>query len=259
MRMTRCSAIFAVVLSAWAAGCGDPPNGAIVYYLDGAGWYSGAGSVAQGLRDAGFKGHFKNYSWSAFLGPAHDHLVTAKSKQVSRGLAKEIAATIRRSPENKVYVMGLSAGTAVILAALEQLPDDVQVEDVVLFSPSVSSRHDLRRAMQRVRRNLYATCSRNDGILPGLVINADGVGGRPAGISGFVLPPGQAARATKSYRRVINLPWRPAYIGYDWTGGHAAVTQSRFVESVIAPRILGREPYPLNRSVTDERRARGAS
>lgn len=259
MKLYRRMSLSAIVIVMCAAGCAEPPSGPFVFYLDGAGWYSSAASVENGLRNAGFKGHFENFSWSAYLGPAHDHLVTAKSKQIALRLAREITVTSRRNPKDKLYVMGLSAGTAVVLSALEQLPDDVQIEDVVLFSPSVSSRHDLRRALQRVHRNIYATCSRNDGILPGLMVNADGVGGRPAGISGFVIPPGKESRAAAPYERVVNLPWRPAYISFDWTGGHAAVTHSRFVESVIAPRILCTQPYPLNRSVADRLGAPRAS
>ena len=65
-------------------GCGKPSPGPVVYYLDGAGWYSSASSVKQGLADAGYQGRFEEFSWSAYLGPMHDHLITAKSKSVAR-------------------------------------------------------------------------------------------------------------------------------------------------------------------------------
>jgi len=235
-----------------SSGCGDPVRGPVVFYLDGAGWYSSAASVKQGLRDAGYIGQFRTYAWSAYLGPAHDHIVTSKSRSVARGLARKIEKVRRNDPAGQINVMGLSAGTAVVLFALEQLPKDIAVDNVVLFSPSVSARHDLTKAMKHVRRNLYATYSPHDGILGALVVNADGKRGRPAGRIGFRMTRhGETSNA--AYKRVINLPWRPSYLAFDWNGGHTSVTRSKFVATVIAPRMLTTEPYPLDRSVMEKK------
>ena len=241
----------AVLLLSVAGGCAKPETSPVVFFLDGAGWYSSPGAVEHGLRRAGFKGTFETYSWSAYMGPAHDHLITARSKSVAKGLAKRLTAARRRDPKGRIDVMGLSAGTAVILGALERLPKGVAVDNVVLFSPSVSARHDLRRAMRHVRRNLYATTSRTDGILGAIAVNADGVPGRPAGIAGFVMPHDSKRTTVAAYGRVINLPWRPSYVAYDWDGGHIAVTNWRFVEAIIAPRLLTPKPYPLDRSIAE--------
>ncbi|MEE8384659.1 MAG: alpha/beta hydrolase [Dehalococcoidia bacterium] len=236
-------------------GCGEPPRGPIVFYLDGAGWYSSAGSVRRGLQEAGYTGKFETFNWSAYLGPAHDHLVTTKSRWVARRLSRKIEEVRENDPTGQINVMGLSAGTAVILSALEQLEKDVAVDNVVLFSPSVSARHDLEKAMRHVRRNLYATCSPHDGILSTLTINADGKRGSPAGRTGFQLP-SRGTKTAAAYRRVINLPWLPSYVGFDWSGGHTSVTNPEFVAAVIAPRVLTGEPYPLDRSVMDKLLAR---
>lgn len=224
----------------------------MVFYCDGAGWYSSASSVKAGLRAAGFKGKFDTFSWSAFLGPGHDHLVTARSKAVARRLSRKIEQVQLKDPNRRIHVMGLSAGTAIVLSALEQVPDEVHVNHVVLFSPSVSALRDLTPAMQHVSGQLYATCSPHDGIVKTLVINADGGPGPPAGRSGFRMP-SRAGEATQAaYRRVINLPWQPSYVGYDWDGGHTAVTRSKFVKAVIAPRILRLGPHPLDRSIMEQ-------
>lgn len=233
------------------AGCGRPKAGPIVIYLEGAGWFASAGSVERGLRTGGYQGEFSNFTWSAFLGPAHDHLVNAKSKAIAKRLAERITKHRRANPNDPIHVMGLSAGTSLILLALPMLPDDVHVDNVVLFSPSVSSEHNLVDAMEHVKRNLYATSSPHDGILAALPVNADGKGGAPAGRSGFKLPPRARLEALMAYGRVVNIPWQPSYLAYDWDGSHTSVTNSRFVGSVIAPRILTPEPYPLDRSVLD--------
>jgi hypothetical protein len=43
---------------------------------------------------------------------------------------------------------------------------------------------------------------------------------------------------------VVNLPWRPKYRKLGWRGGHLTATSARFVERVIAPRVLA----PLDES-----------
>ena len=244
-----------LALAAGAVGCSGPSKGPVVFYLDGAGWYSSAGSVKQGMRDAGYTGRFETFSWSAYLGPAHDHLITTKSKAIARRLARKIEKVRTVDPTGRIDIMGLSAGTAVILSALEQLPPEVAVDNVVLLSSSVSAGHDLTPALRHVRRNLYATCSPHDGILSALPINADGKSGLAAGQAGFRLAD-SGENAEAEYRKVINLPWRPAYLAYDWDGGHTSVTGSMFVASVIAPRLLITGRFPLDRSITEKLFAR---
>lgn len=237
------------------SGCADPPGGPVVFYLEGAGWYSSAGSVKAGLQKAGYTGKFQTHTWSAFLGPAHDHFVTARSKAVAHGLARKIQKARAKDPDGRIILMGLSAGTAVILSALEQLPEGVQVDSVVLFSPTVSAEHNLTKVMQRVRGNLYATCSSRDAIAGTLVVNADGKSGPPAGRAGFRMT-ARGEKAEAAYHRVVNIPWEPTHTAFDWSGTHTGVTTSNFVASVIAPRILHDEPFPLDRSVADRTLAR---
>ena len=242
--------LLGLALTPAAAGCSEPEGGAVVFYCDGAAWYS-AGSVEAGLHSAGYEGRFETFSWSSYLGPAHDHFVNARSKLVARGLSRKIEKARARDAESPIHVIGLSAGTAVVLSAIEQLSDGVSVDHVILFSPSVAAKHDLTTALQHVHGRLYATNSPHDGLLAAMVVNADGLGGPPAGRVGFRLPK-KATKATRTaYRRVINLPWHPSYVAYGCDGGHTSVTRPKYIEAVIAPRILQTESYPLDRSVVD--------
>lgn len=232
-------------------GCAEKPAATITYYCDGAGWYSSAGSVEAGLRAAGYQGQFHTFSWSSYLGAGPDHFINAGSKLIARGLTHKIEKARQQSPHTAIHVMGLSAGTSIVLNAIEQLPSGVSVNNVVLFSPSVSSLRNLTPIMQHVRGRLYATTSESDGILSTLAVNADGKSGRPAGLVGFQMTSRPSAEVREAYSRVVNLPWRAGYLPYDWNGGHTTVTNRDFVRAVIAPRVLGDEPYPLDRSVAD--------
>ena len=231
-----------------AIGCAGAPtshDGAKVIFLDGAGWSGSHLRVRSGLRAAGFTGRVEVFGWSSMLGPVPDHLLVNRKVRKGRELAERIQAHRAAHPDAELHLMGLSAGTAVIVFALEQLPDDVGVDNVVLLSPSISDRHDLSTALEHVRGYLYATCSRGDAILAGLTANADGVPGRPAGLGGLRIP--SRVRRYDLYSRVVNLRWRPIYADLGWNGAHTRVTRKRFVERVIAPRVLSDEPEPLNR------------
>ena len=217
-----------------------------VIYLDGAGWYSGDGPVRAGLRRAGFNGPVDRFGWSAMLGPLPDHLMAGKGHPAVPQLARRITRLRRANPDGKIVLMGLSAGTSLVVSALEELADEVSVDHVVLLSPSISSRHDLSDALRHVRRRLYATHSPHDGLLAG-VLSAGLESGRPAGQIGFKIPKDLDDERRKLYSKVVNLPWRPGYAAYGWDGGHVSVTSAEFVRVVIAPRILDDLGHPLDR------------
>ena len=229
------------------SGCGSGLSTPRVIYLDGSFWFSSAGSVKSGLRAAGYDGAFETFTWSTFLGWGADHLVAARSKLRAKLLAGRIETLRRHNPKGKIHLMGLSAGTGLVVKALKELPEGVEVDHVVLFSSSLSARHNLVEALEHVRGRLYATCSGGDMVLASLPVNADGGVGRAAGQRGFVLPEGLSEDEKRQYAKVVNLPWRAAYAGLGWNGGHVRVSRSRFVRSVIAPRILSDKAFPLDR------------
>ena len=233
-------------------GCGAEVRSPTVIFLDGAGYFGSSSRVRAGLEAAGFRGGFETFVWSSGLGPGPDHLMVSRNRAKSKALAGKICEIHSAHPDGRITLPGLSAGTALIVFALEQLPDDVMVDGVVLFSSSVSAMHDLSEAMRHVRGRLYATCSRTDGILRTIAVNADGQPGAPAGRFGFAMPPNVVDR--DAYERVVNLNWRPAYAGFGWRGGHVGVTGRRFIETVIAPRVMSNVRHPLDVSVAERAR-----
>ncbi len=235
------------------AGCAGPPianTDSVVVFLDGAGWSGSHRRVEAGLRAAGYRGHVESFAWSSLLGPGPEHLLVARKKRKARQLAERIAEYRQRKPGGELHLMGLSAGSAVVVFALEQLPANVAVDNVVLFSPSISAKHDLSVAMEHVNGHLYATSSPYDKILAGVFANADGVAGRPAGLHGLRVP--SRVKRYDLYARVVNLPWRPAYADLGWNGSHTGVTRREFVQHVIAPRILSNGPRPLDRPMAPD-------
>jgi pimeloyl-ACP methyl ester carboxylesterase len=237
-------------LALGAGGCADHLACPRVIYLDGAGWYSGDGPVRRGLRAAGFAGRVDRFGWQSLLGALHDHVMAGQGHPDVPRLARRIEELREANPDGKIVLMGLSAGTSLIVAALERLAQGVEVDHVVLLSPSVSSEHDLREALRHVRGRMYATHSPHDSLLAG-VASAGLEHGRPAGQVGFQRPRGLSPEGRRLYRKLVNLPWRGEYAAYGWNGGHVSVTRQEFIRAVIAPRVLQDAPHPLDRRAAD--------
>lgn len=200
---------------------------------------------------AGYDGQFRGFVWTSFLLWGADHLLAARSTLNAKNLASYIQRYYRDQPDGQLTLMGLSAGSAVILNALERLPEGVEVENVVLFQPSVASGHDLTPALAHIRGKLYATCSRQDALLATLSVNADGQSGAPAGRSGFRIASGLTTKERRLYTKVVNLPWRKQYRQYGWRGGHVTSTNHKFVKHIIAPRVMEpSSPTPQRRMPT---------
>jgi hypothetical protein len=143
--------------------------------------------------------------------------------------------------------MGLSAGTAIVPFALEELPESASVDTAVLLSGSLSAGYDLTKALRRVRGDMYVTTSPNDAILSGAVPmtgSADDkqVGDDVIGIHGCHIPPGASAETRRLYAKIILIAWDPSFIKYGDAGGHTDTTNPPFVQHVIAPLIIREGP-----------------
>lgn len=216
-----------------------------IYYLDGSGggnpltnWGSG---LRKGLRDAGFDGYGEMYYWQTGLGVAADHSSPIGYKQQrGRELAQKIVEFRRANPDTPITLIGLSAGNAVLLYALEALPPQPIVEDVVLLSSSVSADYDLSSALKRVREHCYVFTSQRDSVLL-LLVPVGGTADRKAGNVGTMgiegaRPPASAAR--EQYAKVVQIAWSTEFARLGHAGGHTDSVAPAFVREVVAPLIM---------------------
>jgi hypothetical protein len=250
----------AALLAAAAGGCadsqgmttaaaridGDPQAGA-VYYLDGAGggglvsnW---EGGLKKGLKDAGYKGQLTMFPWETGFGVMADQDSAVKYKRQKAGeVAAEIASFHQAHPTSQIHLVGLSAGTAVAVFALEALPPNVKVENVILFGASISNDYDLTRALGHVRTHLYNFTSEQDAVLGFLVPmsgTADRTDAPAAGRDGFVLPPGASAQTRALYlTKVVRVAWQTKYEKDGDFGGHTDGVHGPFVRDYVAPLIM---------------------
>jgi pimeloyl-ACP methyl ester carboxylesterase len=218
-----------------------------VYYLDGAG---GGGSIInfgrgirKGLERAGFEGEFSEFTWQTGLGILSDQALSEADKQdAGARLAREIKAGIDRRAEDPVHLIGLSAGTAILIHGLEALPDGYYVDTVVLLGSSMDADYDLTRALRHVRGRMHVFVSRHDPVLRTFVPMVGTADRRfaltgVAGLRGFRLPAGADRETRRLYSGITATAWRPEFALYDNFGGHTGATSSRFVSRFIAPLL----------------------
>jgi pimeloyl-ACP methyl ester carboxylesterase len=157
-----------------------------------------------------------------------------------RQLAFRVAAYHQSYPGRRIYLVGHSAGCAVLLAAAEALPPN-GVDRIVLLAPSVCQRYDLRPALRTARDGMDVFHSSQDRWILGLGVKIFGTAEREcrtaAGRDGFIPTidcPGDAAL----YARLRQHPWDPAveWSGHD--GGHFGNNQVKFLRAYVLPLLV---------------------
>ena len=155
-------------------------------------------------------------------------------------LASAVLAYRRQFPGKAVYLLGHSAGCAVILAAAGELPP-ASVDRIVLLAPSASANHDIRPALRAARLGMHVFYSWRDvaflGLGTALVGTPDGFGEAAAGRVGFrsrIESPADAALAGKLYQ----YAWDPVV---EWTGnrgGHFGTQADKYLRTYVVPLFL---------------------
>ncbi len=170
-----------------------------------------------------------------------DHLDHANHLAHGRLLATRVVAYRQACPENRIYLIGHSAGSAVVLAAVEMLPPN-SVDRIILLSPSVGAEYDLRPALRTARFGVDVFHSSQDQVILGLgtliVGTADHGSRTAAGQYGFtpvIACPADAAL----YGKLRQHPWDPVieWSGHD--GGHYGSNDAGFLRAYVLPLLNG--------------------
>ncbi|MBX3394427.1 MAG: hypothetical protein KF841_03575 [Phycisphaerae bacterium] len=225
---------------------GNPRRG-ITYYVGGAGPMGHVGSfdVPGGLRDGGYEGDVRVFTWQSWL-HSGDQLNISRNRAKGIELADRIRQDRRMHPGAKINIIALSAGTGITTFALEALPESAKVSNVLFLGCSMSSRYDLTRALRRVQNRLYIVYSPTDGILrnvvwyTGTVDRSDSEDGI-AGLEGFYVPATATSETRQLYQKLANIRYRPEFALSDYRGGHVDSTSRLFVRRYLAPIVLGND------------------
>jgi pimeloyl-ACP methyl ester carboxylesterase len=154
-------------------------------------------------------------------------------------LASQVSAYRTAHPKQRVYLVGHSAGCAVVLAAAEAQPPG-SVNRIILLAPSVCATYDLRPALRATREGIDVFHSHEDRLVLGLGIGIVGTteGGcrTPAGRDGFV-PIIQCSSDAVLYGKLRQHPWVPALRWSGNSGGHYGNHETGFLRAYVLPLL----------------------
>jgi hypothetical protein len=201
-------------------------------------------NVTSGIVAGGVGARVEIYDWTGAdrglvaLGNVKRHEEQAKL------VAERIVRAVREDQPrpSRIVVTSHSAGTGIAIWALEQLPEDVMVDDLVMIASALSPEYDLSRALKHVRHRVYAFNSELDVLVLGtgckMFGTVDRVKTDGAGRIGFVIPRNPAV--ADQYAKFEQFPYDPDWMRFYNNGEHIGAMTRAFARKVIAPVLLGK-------------------
>lgn len=185
----------------------------------------------------------ETFVWSHGRGRSlADHRDHANHRAQGGRLAAQVAASRQQCPHRPIFLIGHSAGCAVVLAAAEMLPPD-SVDRIVQLAPSVGVTYDLRPALGSTRCGIDVFCSRRDRLVLGLGMKIVGTADRQshtaAGQRGFtpvITCPADAAL----YSKLRQHPWGPDVAWTGNRGGHLGCLHAGFLQAYVLPLLISK-------------------
>jgi pimeloyl-ACP methyl ester carboxylesterase len=235
-------AALAVPLLVATAGASEPaePVEGVVYVVGGVGGVDILATSARwALPRAGVAHELRGFAWTH--GKGHillDLRDTRNFDARAAELGTLIADQLEREPERPVYLLGHSAGAALVLRAAEKLPP-ASVERIILLAPAVSPHYDLRPALQATRGEIVAFTSTYDRGVLGMGTTLFGTVDRyyvpAAGLNGFHLPADLNEADRQLYQRLVQVPYRAVQMLRLEGGLHHGSTMPIFLSREITP------------------------
>jgi pimeloyl-ACP methyl ester carboxylesterase len=221
-------------------------------HLPGIGGYRGIDrGMLRGLQEGGLDAELQPYDWTQ-KDPGLGALLTTQRHTVEAArVAKMITELVRAHPDARVTISCHSGGAGIIIWALEQSPEDVKVDAVLLLSPALSPNYDLSKALRHVRRKVYSIYSPYDVVVLGvgtrMLGTIDGVKMEAAGKVGFAKP--QAADAAQ-YEKLVQVRYDSRWVKLGNIGDHIGSLARPFARKVLAALLL-RDELPVVGEETD--------
>ena len=206
--------------------------------VDGYGWHNRA--ICRGLADGGVDSAIETIDWT-LLGrwsALYNLRAERRNRRKAAEIAQRIAARQDARPDEPVILVGTSGGGAMAVWVAEALGEGRRVDGIILLAPALSPGYRLDKALANSRRGIVSFHSRWDWFFLGLGTTlfgtADGPHRSAAGRVGFQPPP-EAAEG--HYRKLFQVPWRPAMKQQHHRGGHLSATAAPFVAKYVAPLV----------------------
>jgi pimeloyl-ACP methyl ester carboxylesterase len=240
--LAGCSAVGYRTAASPALPPSQPPQG-VVFVANGSGDFRTVSTnLSRVVAETGTPLQIETVAWSHGYGRyIADH--TDHDNHLAEGarLAAQVAAYRQTCPGRKIYLVGHSAGCAVVLCAAERLPPG-SVDRIILLAPSVCTEYDLRPALQAARGGIDAFTSEEDRVILGLGMRVVGTAERccrtAAGQYGFT-PVIECPADVALYRGLRQHPWDPVVAWSGNWGGHYGSNQPGYLRAYVLPLLVG--------------------
>ncbi len=166
-------------------------------------------------------------------GPAYDSLGNLWAYERNRAeaalIAGQIAEVRRRHPQATIYLAGFSGGAGMAVFVAEALPDDVQIDRLVLVAAAISDDYPVgERVLPKVREftvNYVSPLDAQLGIGTRLAGNMDGGVDGSAGYNGF----------EADDPSLVQIRWRPEMLLLLHFGNHLSYLSAPWQREVLMP------------------------
>ncbi len=201
-------------------------------------------SIARGLIDAGYPAAIEVRDWTTGHWPLWPYHLMAlqRNKRQAQEIAAQIVEYQNRHPGRPVNLIGHSGGAAMAVLALEALPDDHPVTQVVLLAAALSPKYDLTTALTHTEKGIDNFHSWGD--MGYLVVGTFALGTIDrkhtisAGASGFQIPDNLNELGRERYIHGLHqVSYRLSMLRSLNFGGHFSPANRKFVAEWVASRL----------------------
>lgn len=207
--------------------------------------------MIEGLRLGGYAGTIDVVDWPRGNPGLGALLARERNHDEAKQVAQKLERQSRDHPGGRIVLTAHSGGTGILIWALEDLPDDVQVDTVLLIAPALSPTYDLSKALRHVRGKAYSFFSPLDAIVLGVGTRTfgtiDGVKVDAAGKLGFTAPDGADA---EQYRKLVQVPYDVSWMPLGNIGDHIGPMARPFAEAMLSPLAMGKALPVFKRPTT---------
>jgi hypothetical protein len=231
---------FVLVAAPAAARAASPATRPFLLHLPGVGGFLAVDrSLISGLVAGGLNADIQAYDWTGNLkGVPALHAYYRNHAEAAR-IAAVITARAKAYPDGRIILTSHSGGGAMAIWALEDLPPDVNVGEVLLLAPAVSPDYDLSAALKHVKDHLYVFSSMGDELILGLGCRIcgtmDGKMTDAAGKVGFSQPQGADP---VQYKKLVPRPYNRDWEWLGNFGDHIGPMARPFAAKVLAPLVM---------------------
>jgi pimeloyl-ACP methyl ester carboxylesterase len=240
-------ALFSLVLLAAQQGTAAPepvkPSSGVVFVVGGITGLDPLYMMAKlTLPKQGVPHELREFDWThGKMRPLRDLQDTRYFEAKAGDLAALIRDQLHREPDRPIYLIGHSAGAAMVLSAAAMLPP-ASVERIILLSPAVSPEYDLCPALLATRAEIVSFNSPYDRFVLDLGTSIFGTVDRryeaAAGVDGFEIPANLSETDREMYQRLVQVAWRPEKLLELQGGLHNSSVMPIFLAKQVKPWLM---------------------